>query len=303
MANRHHYVAQFHLRCFLDPTSAETPDPWLWVGDCADGEVRKRSPKNLGWERSLYSVPGAQSEPGATLEKLLAEKVEGPAAAALREYAGRAIGNRGAAPVELMVYLAWAAARTPTMRTLYQEWIDTLSIKTSAIEAPPEWLQAMKDRERPHHMEHPKHGRRDDVHPSEVEGLREDGWRFIMTAEDFGELLHVQAFYLGERHFPRLTWVALNAPDGREFIIADRPVLWGFDGALDVTSAALRDHRVQLYAPLTPKLVLMAVGPGGRIPERVTPEDVNRVMALGAQHWIAGASQDVVLRALNLRRG
>lgn len=175
MADRHHYVAQFHLRAFVDPASAETRDPWLWVGDCADGEVRKKAPKNLGWERGLYDMSGAQSDASAKLERLLAEKVEGPASAALREYTSRPTGKRGSAPPAVMHYLAWAAARTPALRTLYQERIDVLSDEVAAVEAPPDWLVAMKDRERPHSMEHPKRGRRDDVRSSDVAKLRKDG--------------------------------------------------------------------------------------------------------------------------------
>jgi hypothetical protein len=302
VGDRHHYVAQFHLRGFTDPSSANTRDPWLWIGGCVDGEVRRRSPKNLGWERGLYDVPSAQSSDDAKLETLLTEQVEGPAAAALREYAARAIGAHGSAPPELMHYLAWAAARTPAMRSLYEQWIDAMPNDGEAVEAPPDWLTAMNDRERLHHMEHSQYGRREDIAPSEVDKLRAEGWRLILTDEDFGELLHVQALYLAQRHFPRLTWVLLNAPEGRSFILSDRPVVWGFGGALDVTPAALRSPKVQLFAPLTSKMALMAVGPAGVIPEFVTPQDVNRIMACAADEWIVGPSEAVVVEALNFRR-
>ena len=301
MGDRHHYVAQFHLREFVDPSSVDTPDPWLWVGNCADGDVRKKSPRNLGWERGLYDVPGGQSAPDAKLENLLADRVEGPAAAALRDYASRPVGARGLVPTKLMHYLAWAAARTPAMRSLYQRWIDAGPTADIVVEDPPEWFTAMTDRQRLHHMEHPKYGRRDDVPPSAVKKLRGEGWRFIVTDKDFGELLHLQATYLGERHFPRLQWITLNSPEGREFIISDRPVVWGFEGALDVTPAALRSSKVQLFAPLTRKIALMAVGPEGRVPDQVTPDNVNRVVACAAEDWIAGSSKEEVLAALKLR--
>lgn len=186
------------------------------------------------------------------------------------------------------------------MRALYQEWIDAAPSDEIAVEGPPEWLTAMKDRERLHHMEHPKHGRREDVPPSDVTKLRKDGWRFIVTDEDFGELLHVQATYLAQRHFPRLQWITLNAPEGGEFIIGDRPVVWGFEGALDVTPAALRSPKVQLFAPLTPKIALMAAARESNVPAQVTPDDVNRITACAAESWIAGASKEVVLAALKL---
>ena len=113
MGDRHHYVPQFHLKGFTDPSSSSSADPWLWIADCADGEVRRRAPKNLAWERGLYDVPGAFSSVDARLEEYLAQRIEAPAASALRDFAKRPAGNLGDIPGELMRYLAWASARTP----------------------------------------------------------------------------------------------------------------------------------------------------------------------------------------------
>ncbi|HCG03145.1 MAG TPA: hypothetical protein DEV93_21720, partial [Chloroflexi bacterium] len=74
-----------------------------------------------------------------------------------------------------------------------------------------------------------------------------------------------------------------------------------FSAFSDVTPAALRSPKVQLFAPLTRKIALMAVGPEGRVPGQVTPDDVNRVMGCAAEDWIAGSSKEVVLAALKLR--
>lgn len=302
MGDRHHYVPQFHLKGFADPSSSASPDPWLWIADCADGEVRRRAPKNLGWERSLYDVPGAFSSADTRLEEYLAQRIEAPAASALRDFAKLPAGARGAIPGELMRYLAWAAARTPAMRDLYQAWIDNgINAGAPVVEAPPPWLDAATDRDRLHRMEHDTHGIRDDVLPDDVERLRAEGWRFLVNAQDFGELVHVQAHYFYDRFFPRLQWLILDAPRNEHFVITDRPVVWGFAGALDVVPAALRHPQAQIVATLTRSLALIGFNPAGDVPTAVRVLDINRAMSIAANDWIAGPTKPAVVAALKFR--
>jgi Protein of unknown function (DUF4238) len=79
-----HYVSQFHLREFCDPSSLSSQDPWLWVGNLRDDSVRRRSPKNIGSVPNLFAGPGGLSDPTLTIERFLANQVEGPAAPRLR---------------------------------------------------------------------------------------------------------------------------------------------------------------------------------------------------------------------------
>jgi hypothetical protein len=302
MGDRHHHVAQFHLRGFADPSSLASPEPWLWFAGCADGEVRRRAPKYLGWERALYDVPGAFSTPDAGLEEHLAQNDEAPAAAALRECTQLPAGSRGCVPPAVMRYLAWAAARTPAMRDLYQEWIDNgTDSEAPVVEQPPAWLEFTSDRDRPHRMEHPTHVRRDDVHANEVQRLRSEGWRFLVAPNDFGELLHVRAHYFYDRFFPRLQWLILDAPKGVYFVIGDRPVVWGFADALDVQPAALRHRNARIVAPLTRSVALFGFNPAGDSPTAIRVDDVNRASSTRARDWIAGPTQSTVLSALAFR--
>ena len=302
MGDRHHYVAQFHLRRFTDPSSLKSPDPWLWIADCADGEIRRRAPRNLGWERDLYDVPGAFAAVDARLEEHLAQNIEAPAAAALSEFAELPARSRGAVPPELTRYLAWAAARTPAMRTLYQRWIDDgTNADTPVAEGPPPWMESMTDRDRLHRMEHATHGIREDVRPEDVESLKAQGWKFLVGPEDFGELLHVQAHYFHDRFFPRLQWLILDAPESQYFVIGDRPVVWGFAGALNVPPATLRHRYVQVIAPLTRSIALFGFNAAADAPMTIRVEDVNRAVSVGAQDWIAGPTESTVLSALKHR--
>jgi len=202
----------------------------------------------------------------------------------------------------MMHYIAWAAAKTPAMRELYQEWIDTLvTTPEPPVEAPPPWLVAMRDRERLHRMEHDTYGLRVDVTANEVSTLRTQGWRFIITDTDFTELAHVQSHFFYERHFPRLRWMVLDAPAGEHFIIGDRPVVWEIAGRFDLTPAALRHPKARVFAPLTSSVALVGYASRDNVPATITVAEVNGVLASAAFDWIAGPTHHSVTQALALR--
>jgi hypothetical protein len=234
MGSRDHYVSQFHLRGFTDLSAKKPQEPWLWVGDCTTRSIERRAPKNLAWSTDLFAGPGGLADREASIEDYLATHVESPAAFALRGFVSRPRGERSAVPAEVGRYLAWAAARSVSMRQLYQDWIDELPDPTAAavVEPPPGGFEQIAPVTRPHRMEHPEFGIRDDVPSEDVESLRREGWRFLLGNDDFLELVHLQAWYFQVRFFPRLRWIILDAPPGGYFIIGDRPVVWGFDGVV-----------------------------------------------------------------------
>ena len=300
MADRHHYVAQFHLRAFADPTSAGSASPWLWVGDCKSGTVKRRSPKNFAWVRGLYEGPGGLSDRDSTLESFLSTEVEGPAAIALRGIPENATGATSAISSDLWRYIAWAAARSLPMKALFQSWIDCFPPERNArlVELPPPGLAEARSIGRNHRMAHATHGVRDDVPSEQVEALLGQGWRLQIGTDDFLELVHLQAWYFQVRHFPRLRWILLAAPADSHFIIGDRPVVWGFSGRSDVAPSALRNALVQLAAPLSSSRALFAHHATSRQPEVIMPNDINRIVASAAHDWIAGPTEAVVRKSL-----
>lgn len=299
MASREHYVSQFHLKGFTDPNVCEPLEPWLWVGDCTTRLIQRRAPKNLAWSRALFAGPGGLADRNASLESHLAAEVESPAAFALRTFLSRPQGERALIPSELGRYLAWAAARSLSMRQLYQEWIDTTRTQNEVdyVEEPPTDFDQIASVTRLHRMEHPMRGVREDVPPEEVDLLRGQGWRLVLTDDDFLELVHLQAWYFQVRFFPRLRWIVLEAPPGGYFVIGDRPVVWGFQGLLTAKPNAMRNPNVQVFAPLTRSLALFAYHLEGSLPRSIDHREVNRVIALAARDWIAGPTRQVVAEA------
>lgn len=261
--------------------------------------------KNVAWSTDLFAGPGGLADREASIEAYLATRVESPAAFALRGFVSRPPGQRSAVPAEIGRYLAWAAARSVSMKQLYQSWIDDLPDPADAVvvEPPPDGFEQMAPVTRSHRMEHPVFGIRDDVPSEDVDLLRREGWRFLLAKEDFLELVHLQAWYFHVRFFPRLRWIILDAPSGGHFIIGDRPVVWGFDGVVDVQPRALRHPDVQLFATLTRSVALFACHPSGAPPDSVSFREVNRIVAAAATHWIAGPTRSVVAESLADRAG
>jgi len=305
MSSRDHYVSQFHLRGFTDPTDNKPHEPWLWVGDCSTRSIERRAPKNVAWTTNLFSGPGGLQDRASSLESYLATNVESPAAFALRGFLSRTSGQRHTVPAEVGRYLAWAAARSVSMRRLYQSWIEDLPdpADTVFVEPPPSGFEEMTPVTRLHRMEHPTLGVRDDVRSEEVDALRRQGWRFLLADDDFLELVHLQAWYFQVRFFPRLRWIILEAPPGGCFIVGDRPVVWGLKDVVDAQPSALRHPNVQLFATLTRSVALYAHHPLRDPPEAVSFREVNRVIATAATRWIAGPTRSVVLESLTERAG
>jgi hypothetical protein len=300
MSTRAHTVPKFYLNGFVEPGSEHHRDPFVWVASLITGDITKRSPKNLGISRGLYDGPGGLKEPEATIESHLA-KIESAASSAIRKFAATPIRTGASIPPEMTRFLAWQAARTPRWMELEQHWANEMEFTdTEVVESPPEGFDGVGDRVRPICMEEPDTGdRREVVSGDEFHALRKLGWKWILRRDDHLEMLHFQAWYLQVRHFPRLSWVRLEAPDEEYFITSDRAVAWLADGYADTPPAALRRPTAQVVAPLTKNLAL--VGRHGTAALCVTPREVNRFIAFAASEWIAGPTADVIRQALTDR--
>jgi hypothetical protein len=308
--DRHHYVSQFHLRAFVDPLVPPGQEPWLWVGDVKAGTIKRRAPKNVAWERGLFSGPGGLAQRDVRLEEWLATSVEAPAAAALRTFVSLPVGQTiQQIPPPLGRYLAWAAARGLPMRGLYEKWISEAEPigMNELAELPPASTEHDTRINRGSWLEHVIHGALHDV-PHELVGkLQEQGWRVRLAPADFLELTHLQAWEFQSRWFPKLHWSLLWAPEGSCFVLGDRPVLWQADGLVNAPPAALGHPSAQLLAPLTPHVALLGSASERRDAPGITPGYVNRLSAASALSWIFGSSSSAIEESLVLlseaRRG
>ena len=245
MCARHHYVSQFHLRQFTDPNSVSQRDPWVWQGWIADGRVERCAPKNMGWKQDMFDGPGALADRNTTLESFLANEVESPAAAAMKEMCLRPVGSGGELPPALFRYVAWAAARSLPMQTLEAQWAANYKDLRHAprAEEPPDSLLNATELHRDIQMTHPTFGAKVFSADSDFDRLADEGWFPDPTErQNFLQMVHIQSHYFQVRFFPRLKWFTLHAPKGEFFIIGDRAVGWAVDGGyVDAPPSCLRD--------------------------------------------------------------
>jgi hypothetical protein len=191
------------------------------------------------------------------------------------------------------------------MAELEQRWVHEWNPKNEkVVEPPPPGIEKFRDRERLHTLEHPTLGARNDVSGAEIERLIEAGWKWKLGRDDLLEMMHMQAWYFQVRHFPRMKWIVLDAPEGTSFVLGDRPVAWGFQDDPTTPPNMLRHPDVQVFAPLSRTVALVAHNADYNPPVGVTrrsnipPEMVNAVMTAAAGVWIVGSDESTVKDSL-----
>ena len=220
MATRAHTVPKFLLRGFATPKSVSGREPFVWVASMKTGEIARRSPKNVSIARGFYDGPGGFSDLSASIETHLA-KIESEAASAIKRMVVN--GEKAAfIPSEVWRFVAWQAARTPGWMDVVQRAVNE-PLDSTIVEPPPAGFEKIADRRRPMCLEAPETRECREVDSEEeIHRLRGLGWKWILRRDDHLEAMHMQAWYFQVRHFPRLSWVQLTAPDGECFITSDR---------------------------------------------------------------------------------
>lgn len=300
MATRAHTVPKFFLGGFVAPDSTTGDEPFVWIGMIASGEVKRRSPKNISTVSGLYDGAGGLSDSNSskTIEAHLAS-IESAAASAVRQFVTKAPGSNPNPHPAIWRFLAWQAARTPGWMEVVQQAVDSWhpDDQVEVVGPPPEGFDQMTNRQRDQWLEHPESGERRRVSGfDELASMRRLGWKWVLSRDDQLELMHLQAWYFQVRHFPRLSWVRLDAPADECFITSDRAVTWLADGLANSPPSALRSPTVQLVAPLTSCTALL-----GRNEIRMTqatPREVNRLVACTASKWIVGSNRAAIEQAL-----
>jgi hypothetical protein len=69
---RQHYIPASYLRAWCDPHCPENETPYVWMFSKDGSEVKKKAPKNIFFERDLYTVIDDNEQRNVELEALLA---------------------------------------------------------------------------------------------------------------------------------------------------------------------------------------------------------------------------------------
>ena len=266
------------------------------------GNIKCRSPKNISIARGFYDGNGGFEDDDRSIEDHWSQ-IESEAAFAIRKFVSTSFDEGPNPDSAIWRFLSWQAARTPGWFKLVQEWVSEESTWDSAtplFETPPVGFEKIKDRPRAHWVEDPDSGQRFEARDfDDLRAYQKRGWKWVLSAEDRLESLHMQAWYFQVRHFPRLKWTRLDCPKGESFVTSDRAVAWLADGFADTPPAALRHPTAQVVTSLTRKTAL--VGRNDASPLRVTPRDVNRFIACAASDWVVGSTRSAVEQAIRDR--
>jgi hypothetical protein len=208
---RQHYIPQFYLRGFLDPTCPQGQEPYLWVYKKGRVIPRKRAPKNIAVESHFYSVETESGDKDSTVEDLLA-RVESQTAPLWSRLDDRRRHLSDEERVIIAEFIACMSTRVPSIRTMMDGVTDQVSrmiLKITAV-----------------HYDDLSDGQRQEI------GLSRDE---LAQAAD-SEKLHFrgsQAFHVGTmldvvpRLVPvihKMNWAFLHPPQNSVYITSDRPV-------------------------------------------------------------------------------
>ncbi len=302
MATRAHTVPRFYLAGFVSPEKLPGREPFLFVGLTADRSIARRAPKNLSIARGFYDGPGGFEDCDASIETHLS-KIEWAAASAIRRLAATPVTSESQVPAEVWRFIAWQAARTPAWTSVAEaemsEWDPNET--TNTAEPPPRGLEKTKERVRPIQLERRDTGDKRMASWAEYRRLFVHGWRWVPSAADRLEGIHLQAWYFQVRHFRRLHWRLLAPPSGMSFITSDRGVSWNADDEFHAPPAALRHPSAEVLAPLAGNLALLGRATASSGP--VSAEEVNARIARSAVEWVAGPQEWLVAEALRARYG
>jgi len=299
MATRAHTVPRFYLAGFVSVATKPNQEPFVFVGFTGDRSIVRRAPKNLSISRGFYDGPGGFGS-DESIETHLS-KIEWAAASAIKRLAATPITSGSQVPPEVWRFIAWQAARTPAWTSIAEaamcDWDPNET--PSVVEPPPLGIQKIKDRNRPIALVHTNSGEKRTESWDEYKKIYALGWRWVPSAADRLEGIHMQAWYFQVRHFPSLHWRILAPPSGMSFITSDRGVSWSADGEFHAPPSALRHPSAEVIAPLTAKLALLGRATASSVP--VSAEMVNDRIARSAVEWVAGSSELVVSEALRTR--
>jgi hypothetical protein len=278
----HHYIPQFYLRGFTDPSVSGGKTPWLWVRHKESSAVIRKAPKNLAAEIGYYATETADGLDYVTVENELAA-MESRAAFALRKFLDSPTGHRKIEP-DLSAFVGWLAVRVPWFRRAAEdEWQRFLERAAAGREALPD------DPDFSCSLVNVSSGEQRRFALAEaVAAIRSGTWQARLSKNQMIDVMRVQVWYFRFQHFSRLHWTVLTAPDGQFFLTSDRPIVWYVPGrGLADSPAALKQPGIELTVPVSRRFALLATAEIPDVDARIRPSDINRRTFLFCERFVA----------------
>jgi len=245
---RHHYIPQFYLESFTDPRN----EPYIWVYEKRNPNVRKAKAVNIAFEKHYYSYTLQSGEKDTeTLENALAD-LENRAAPILQKIKNEETLSEQEKEV-LSYFIAYSMTRVPNYRKNIEKIGEKIIKKSMIILA--------SDRER---------------FKSTIKGYeKKTGKKTKVPIEDFIKAIMSKEidvktspeFSLGMMGiakelapiFYRMRWAFLRATDEYRYVTSDNP-LYFFDPTNSQKSfngVGLLNENIEVCFPISSEIMLL----------------------------------------------
>jgi len=193
-----HYIPQFYLRGFTDPSVTDGKMPWLWMRTKESSTIVRKAPKNLAAEIGYYAIENADGLDFVTVENELAV-IESRAAFALRKFLDGPVGHRKIEP-DLATFVAWLAVRVPWFARAAEEarhgFLQKVAEGREPLPDDPDFSCSLVS---------VTTGEQRRFQLAEAVGAIKSGtWQAHLSKNQLIDAMRVQAWYFRFQHFPTL---------------------------------------------------------------------------------------------------
>lgn len=248
---RHHFVPQFYLRGFVDPSSEGSRNPYLWLVDLQNQTLERRAPKNAAsitgfydWERLGGNAPSLEN-----LYSQIESKTAGVISALRAHNFELSLQDR----YDLSKFLGFQLTRVPRFRK---------AAEAGLRKHAQDWLQDFVQNEELLQAKLEEYGKSREDSTLTVESIREfiEGRKYILMPDsDYVLGVTLRAGLDFTRVVFAMNWLYVVATEGASFFTSDQPVALLTPDAkprkIDFRSG--RNPELEISFPISPSCTLL----------------------------------------------
>lgn len=289
---RHHYIPQFYLREFIDPSNL----PYLWVYEKGCVEIKSVSAKDAGVEKDYHSFPNSDGQKDTESIENAFQKIE---------YATACVFERIKAQENLSeeerdtfaTFLSLMLTRVPNYRKNVERVMGELLKHIAMMDASNiDWLRGNIE------MYEKVTGEPLGMSPEEFQKTILEEGHGVSASPTFS--LQMMSVNLSGVFLDK-TWFYIKATDRVKFLTSDNPLFYH-----DPTrnrdsdwSVGLADENTEVTFPISRDLALVAtrrkgVRPGYIPVSHQVVKDINRRTVISAQRFVYSSEKSEALNRL-----
>lgn len=145
MATTHHFLPQFYLDAFVDPSSRDSHNPFLWVVELQSKTLKRRAPKNVASITGFYDWRELK-DIAPSIESIYSQ-IESRTARVMRKLWNGDLRLTAKDKYHLSIFLGLQLTRTPRFRRASQDTLTKHALDwAESFIGDEEWLQKSLDK-------------------------------------------------------------------------------------------------------------------------------------------------------------